>query len=1348
MKLNRRVLLISLAVLVFASLPAMAQQSALVGTVTDASGAVIPGATVTLTHKGTGATRTADTGADGGYNFPFLAPGKYRIEVSSTGFKTVVQENLTIAIGITSTFNASMEIGQMTESIIVEDDVAALNTVDASMGTPLTGDQILNLPSANLDPAGLLSLQPGVSFVPVAADTPGGYSGFSRFDGRGGAVNGARSDQTNITLDGVDVNDAENGFAFTSALRSTQVSLQEFRVTTNNYNADAGRSSGAQVQLVTKSGTNDIHGTAYYANRNEAFSANNFFNNRDGVEKGKLRRHIYGAAVGAPIVKDRAFFFVNYERLEHAEDASVLRNIPSESFKDGLLIYECAEIDPDGIPGTGDEFPDPLCVGTQNVPGISGTTYPVGDNFYGLTQTEFANIDPAGIGANPAVISYLQQFPLSNTAGNIDGLNIRGFRFNTPFDQEFNTLIFKTDFNLNQEGTHTVFLRGTFQDDTLVSAGAAFPGNISNQDLIGSSRGIAAGYTAVLSPEKVNNFRFGITRIGEEFAGIRDSEFVGLRFITELNGFDGTASSRDRFLTSTHIRDDFSWTRGNHTIGFGGEIRFTRNDRSSNASSFNTFTVNPSWLPNVGRQTQPGSADCFQSAAEPDSTTTGCDDVPAVAGSFASGWNDSAPNLLGIITQVDGNFNVAPGGGVLASGDPVARNMAVDEYEVYLQDQWRVNPELTVTYGIRYFVSSPPWETNGLQVVPTPNLTDWFEERRALMLAGRPTNAASDIGFDLGGPANNADDFYAWDKNNWSPRFAVAWAPQIDNAFFGNGKMVIRGGWSLVYDKLGNALASSFDRGGSFGMATNISSPFGGCDEGIPLTSSRSAANGPCPRFAGTLNTAIAAAMVPTAPSGTFPAVPPADRAISQALDSGIITPYAHVYNISLGRELANGFALDVSFVGRKGRNLLISRDLAMQADVVDPVSGQNWFDSSVDMIGRLEAGDLVTDIPNIQFWENMFPGWGAGGANGGELPCAGGTGFSASQVAFDLVNCMAPDTTFLAWVIDGTAPLSQGGWINPGHMTCSAADGGTNIDGDAFLDCPFAFFDDQFATLNAWSSIAKSEYNAGQISLRRSMDNGIGFTVNYAFSHSLDHSSTPERQGLTGFGSGGGGGTTINSWRLDQEYADSDFDMRHQLNSNFNIEMPFGHGKANGADIPGWADQILGGWQVSGIMRLNSGLPASIANGRVWPTNWNLSGNATCTGGPVADPTHSVVRGACAATQNVKDTVDGRGPNLFSDPLTALGFFRQTLPGERGIRNEMTADQFKNLDLSLAKTFTLPKEGHTLKFRWDIFNVTNSVYFDSVSLNASQRSAASFGNYTATMGNTRFMQVGLRYEF
>jgi hypothetical protein len=501
------------------------------------------------------------------------------------------------------------------------------------------------------------------------------------------------------------------------------------------------------------------------------------------------------------------------------------------------------------------------------------------------------------------------------------------------------------------------------------------------------------------------------------------------------------------------------------------------------------------------------------------------------------------------------------------------------------------------------------------------------------------------------------------------------------------------------------------------------------------------------------------ATLLPAPPPGGFPATPPgADAfgnlepgafAISSALDSGITTPYAHAYNVSIGRELPGNLSLEFAYVGRSGRKLLMIRDLAMPADICDPGSGTCYFQAAQELIRLFEQGVDINSLGPIPFWENLFPSFGPSGINGGFLPCdlfgadpSFNGGFSATQVAYDWINCIHPDTTVFPWLVD---TFGFPGYVRGGP-------GATDIDGDGIPDAPFAMFDDQFATLTAWSSIGRSEYHAFQLMLRKRMSHGIQFDFNYTLSKSLDHASTPERAPIAfGFFTGGYTGSTINAWQPDLEYSFSDFDMRHQINSNFIFELPFGRGRWLAAEVPNWLNHIIGGWSLSGIVRINSGLPANVINDRVWPTNWNLQGNATCK--PASGSDLGALRGPCPATQNVSGAVHsvtgGRPtPNLFANPDQAFNFFRFTLPGQRGERNILRGDHYFNLDLGLGKTFQMPWEGHSFAIRWEVFNVTNSAYFDTVSLSADLGRQGTFGDYSAVLGGPRRMQISGRYTF
>ncbi len=1333
----------------------VAGTASLAGKITDPTGAVIVDAEVTATHAGTGTVRSAKADQRGRYLLAQLPPGTYKIEFKATGFKTGVREKLELAVGITTSLDVELKLGSVEQIVQVESEFTGVNVTDASLGRPLSGSEVQSLPALSLNPAGLLSLQTGVTVIPGAADNPGGYGGSSEFDGRSGSVNGARSDQTNITLDGVDVNDPQKGFAFTSVLRVTQASLAEFRTTTSNYGSDAGgRSSAAQVQLVTRSGGNRVHGQAYYTHRNEALNANDFFLNKAGVPEPKFRQHLYGAALGGPIWKDRFFLFGNWERMQESLFASALRDVPSLAMRDGVFIYQCQTPDqplPNPQPGFAP------CPTTQTtVMGLSGATYTVDPNFYGLSPAEIAAIDPLGIGVNPAVTAQFASYGLPNDSGQFDGINIVGHRFGAPVTNTFNTYIARADFNFDTSGRHTFFWRGTLMDDTINTA-PQFAGLDPNQSILVNSKGFALGYTAVLKPTLINNFRYGLTRISEQTVGNRNAEFVDFRFISNLNiGDFGDNNTFGRIIPQHHFRDDVTWVKGQHSFSFGGEARFTRNAKFTNANSFHTFLINPSWLPDGGSIIDPGAPECVQA---------GCFAVPAnIAGNDA--LKDGLTQLLGPISQVDAFYNFDRAGTTQPEGDPVARRFAVNEYELYFQDQWRAFPSLTLTFGLRYVLSSPPWETNGNQVVPTPRLNDWFSCREQAMLTGLPTSSCGLIELDLGGPANDAPGYYEWDKNNWSPRVAFAWSPRFSEGIlgriFGDGKLVIRGGYSLVYDRIGNALATTFDEVGSFGLSTNITSLFGGCGIGPTLFDPA------CVRFTGISDTAAATAQsLVLAPPPVFPATPLEGLlTVTSGLDDKIRTPYSHTFNLTFARELPGDLTIEASYVGRRGRKLPIIRDYAMPADYCEPLSGVCAFAAARELIGLAAAGQDILTLGAIPFWENLFPGFGPAGKNGG---CLGfdifgvdpgfACGFSATQVAYDYM--IGYHGTAAGGPGFGTSTVWQDTdyFDFPAFPSCA---GGTDLfhdtdfDGmpdtqDGFLDCPNLFFPSQYVNLHTWTTIARSEYHAIQLNVRKRMSKGLLFNFNYTLSKSLDHSSTPERQEIIGgFFAGGYSGTTINAWDLEQEYSYSDFDIRHQMNSHWIWDLPFGRDRAFARDLPGWANQIFGGWQLSGIVRINSGVPAGVVNGRTWPTNWDLQGNATCA--PVGAHVLGLDTAPCPATQNVNSATHAASgsssPNIFADPDEAFTHFRFTETGFRGGRNVFRADGYFSTDLGIAKTFNLPWEGHFLKFRWDIFNLTNTPYFDAVYLNLDIGDRNTFGDYTQTSGGPRLMQFSLRYEF
>ena len=1278
----RRVALFVLACWTLPGL-ALAQSgtAGILGTVTDEQGGVLPGVAVTVTNAATGLVRSTTTDGSGNYQILALPPGQYDIRIELTGFRTSIREGVNLPVDVQTRLDVPMQIGLQSETIEVLAEVSALNTTDASLGNVITGNQLRSLPLEARSVVGLLSLQPGAVYVPVQTTMGGDI--LSNVDSRSGSVSGARADQSNVTLDGVDVNDPQFGTAYQSAVRVTLDALQEFRVSTSNYNAEAGRSSAAQVSLVTKSGTNDFRGSAYYVFRDTATSSNEYFLKLAQLSAGeasqtpKLDKKIYGGSIGGPVARDKFFFFFNFEGLREESETPVTRAVPSATMRDGVLVYQCANAG---------QCP------AMTVNGFAGS-HAIPAGFRGLTPAQLASLDPLGIGPSPLVSQWFGQYPMPNDPGR-DGFNIMAYRFGAPIENQFDTYIGRLDYRASTN--NSFFGRFNFQDDAVATA-PQFPGSPPNRTQEVKSNGFAIGWDGVLRNNLVNTFRYGFTRLKSDIIGLQTESRNSFRFIDD---FEALTSTNGRETPTHNIVNDLSWIKGSHTLKFGTNLRFTRVPSYTNANSFYFGTANASWTDGVGRTYMPG-ADC------PGSVAAACNALPAVASGAQATYADSLIPILGMITQADGNFNYLKDGSVVPVGVPTDRRFATDEYEFYVQDSWKLGANLTVTGGVRYSLLSPPYETTGLQVQPTVNLGEWFEQRRQLMLAGRSTSELPLVEFDLAGPENGKPGLYGWDKNNFAPRFAAAYTPGWDSGFggwlAGGDKLVIRGGYSMVYDRVGHALATQYDAVGSFGLSTGLSSPFGANNEDNPDI-----------RFQGI---DILPPTIPDAPPGGFPQTPPAFAGvITSALDQSIKTPYAHTWSAIVGRELGGDYAMEVAYVGRVGRNQLVRRDLAMPANLVDPDSGVDYFTAVRQLIDAAAAAGLGPTAPpaayagigSLPYWENLFP------------DATGFNGLTATQAMAREFNRRSPDYITALYLADEFC-----------FPACSRLG-------------EFAMFTPQYDALAAMSSIGRSEYNALQLTLRKRWSQGYQFDVNYTFAHAKDHSSQVERgSSYTPFATGGYTGFLLNSWEPDLHYANSDYDIRHQMNVNWILDLPFGRGRAIGSDVPGVVNAFIGEWSVSGLVRLTSGFPFNVFNCRsCWTTNWNLQGNASLVNPGVAPETGAF-----------KDVIDGY-PSTYEDPEGALEFFRRSNPGEVGLRNELRGDGYFTLDLSLSKAWTMPwSSNQRLRFRWDTFNLTNTPRFDVGQVDMFPDIASTFGRYNGTLatcdgGAGRCMQFNVRYEF
>ena len=1201
------------------------------GVVKDQQEATVPGATVTLTNPSTGFTRTTTTSNAGIYTFPGIPSGKYQIEISANNFKKSIVRDVQALVDNPIEVNVALELGDIAAIVDVTSNTieSVVNNQDATIGNNFVPRQITQLPTDLRRVTDLLSLQPGV--------TKEGY------------VNGGRSDQSNITLDGIDVNDQQTGEAFSSVLRVTTEAVEEFRITTTNPNANQGRSSGAQISLVTKSGSNEFHGVGFGFYRPTALSANNFFNNLAGVERPSLSRKVFGGAIGGPIKNDRAFFFYSYEGQRQQQGISVVRDVPLAHLGQGQLKF----------------------FGTD----LAGNT-----GLITLTTAQLNAIFPA-VGINPAAVAVFADAATRYAANDTsigDGVNTGGFRFNSPTSDSENTHIARFDFNLNDK--QSLFFRGTYQADTSVGT-SYFPDTIATT-FWDHPYGFVVGHNWTISNNKVNNFRYGLTRQAFTSGGDSENNAISFRFVFQPSFFSRTLS---RITPVQNITDDFTMIAGQHTIQFGGNVRIIRNKRVSLGSSYDSAVANPSFYASSGRVL----------------------DRPITAAGYTigSGQRTTVQNalsaLIGRFSQYTGRYNYDLDGNVLAAGIPNERTFATEEYDAYVQDIWKPTRNLTLTFGLRYGLSRPVYEQNGYQVAPTTPLGDFFDQRVQSSATGVPYNAL--INFDYAGPAYDKPGFYNWDKNNFQPRIAVAWSPSFKNSFlktiFGSeGQSTIRGGFAITNDHFGQQLAVSFDGLSTLGFTT----------ENTISANTYDTSTNPAPRFTGfgqTIRTLpglsapnrFATDVTPGCLAGTEDC----PQRIESSLDSTLVTPVNYSWNLSYGRQMPKGMYVEVSYVGRAARNLLATRDIMALNNLVDRQSGTDWYTAAGILADLRERNTPITSVGAIPYFENLFPG--IGGVYSGEST------FSSTQEVYNLVardGFDILDWTFVQLLID---------------------DLGTR---------PNLFYHPQYAAFSAFGTIAKSNYHGGSISVRQRFGETLSYDFNYTMSSSKDNASGLQTSGSYG------SAFILNALRPQDNYAFSDFDVRHVINANFIFQLPFGKDRALFGNMNSVADAFLGGWQLSGIYRWNSGLPISSPfDSAQWATNWNVQSNGT-------------------TIRPVTARVNRNTQNLFSDPAAAYASFRNARPGETGQRNNFRLPGYSALDLGLSKSFKMPYgENHKLQVRFEVFNVANSQSFLADNLTRStfgleqdpqlNPAASNFGQiFTDIQGAPRRVQMGLRYSF
>ena len=894
--------------------PARAQAVAsCTGVVTDSSGAVVPDADVTLRNPQTGVVYNTTTNASGSYTLTEIKPGPgYQLEVNRTGFKPVVISGLYLNVDATRVQNAELAVGGSTERVEVSaaSQTVTLDTTDATVGNNFQVQMLNDLPVQDRsNPSALFVEQPGVTLD--------------------GAVTGARTDQSRVTVDGLDVNDYATGQFGAIVARAPVDSVQEFRGVTAGDLPSAGGGGGGQYELVTKSGTNSFHGALVEYHRDKELEANDWFNNNavPTVPRPPLIRNQFGGDIGGPIMKDKLFFFFDYNGRRDTLTNLVNRTVPLDSFREGTLNY----------------------VNSSN-------------NIAPLSSAQVAAFDPAGVGFNADLLSLLaSRYPHSNNLSAGDGgVNTGGYQFNAPYPYREDDFVQRVDYNLNDK--MKLWGKGTFVHTNGTENAIWFPGDPQTAPFTDRSYAWAVGHVWTINNRMVNNAEYGEVYEDYNFPNTYNPTGPNQYQYAFANGtggsiFDGpyrdAINAQGRTYPVPVIRDDFSWDKGRHNIHFGGTFKWPK-PSGYTILNFNQPTIGlGGYLAGLDPSLRP--ADICPS------TSSQCGYAPGL-------YDAEFSAALAPYTQVASTFNYDAQGNALPQASGLTRTYRYYETELYFGDTWKATPKLTFSYGIRWVDYSVPYEVHGLESVPNFGFNQYFQDRVAQSAASQSGNLAVPlISYSLGGKANNAPGYFQPQHTNFGPRFAVAYSL--------NPKTVINAGAGIIYDQtVINAVQyqqSQYDYLFQTSQ-TNLLGNSSASPEQLLQT---------LPRFTGLANPAPPPAP-PTITKPYFPYVSGSGSnavpfglanglAFNQIIDNHLKTPYSIALDLGIEHEIPGNFILRVSYAGRLGRRLLAQADANQLIDFADPVSGQEMSAAFAGVTQQVRSGAPITAQP---WYENILP--------------------------------------------------------------------------------------------------------------------------------------------------------------------------------------------------------------------------------------------------------------------------------------------------------------------------------------------------------------------------------------
>ncbi len=1083
----------------FVSVQGQTTTGRLIGVISSPDGGVLPGVTVEAKFNQTGKAQSVTTGDDGTFTFAQLEPGLYTVTVNASGFKTFVATAVKVDIGRDYSLPVTLEVGDVNETVTVTAGADVITSNSAQITNVVSPQQILSLPLITRDPLNLTTLQPGVASNPF----------------QNTSINGMRTTLTNITRDGISINDQfirANATDFAPGRPSVD-DTGEFTISTSNQEADLG-SGGAQIILVMPRGSKDFHGALFAYNRNSEFAANNFFNNKTGVERPFRNRNQYGGKISGPFpvpgfgegtpmfFKDKGFFFFAYEGVKDPLSQRYTRPIFTPEARNGTFKFTRAAAG-SAINSGGISCPSGSAGSICTISNI--LAFAQAQGFQGIPNT----IDP--------VIQSLVLNPMptaGNTSGIGDGLNTTGYALNRRFDTTRKT--YTTRIDVDGSTKDSVSFVFSWNKENVLRPDVDTVGFTADPDVTQFSKNKTATvtYRRIISDNILNEARWGIFTSQVPFDRISDYPdfFLGPQGTTSsTTGLAGLVPQPNIFLDQGRnnklftAADNMNWILGKHSLRFGGQYQLVK------VNSYNDVLIVPNYIVGV-TNVNAATSTTFTTGNFPNAGGTGS----IISTTELGTANSFLAIMAGLVNQRVQGFNTSSP----TSGYQTVRNLSPfrnSNHALYVSDRWSAMRGFTVSLGLRWEIYPAMKLNNGLSLEPVISDPD---NPAASLLAG---NGTFDV---IGTNAGQEFLYYKTDYNNFAPSIGVAYSPRFESGigkliFGGEGRSIIRGGYSHIY-----------------GNDSIITSLNGTLSANVGLGRASAAAIGPNGTTA--LNDRLSGNNTPINPP-TF--IPPPRSFLqnntstqgffgtANVVDPNLQVPRTEQYSIGWQREFFGNTAFEIRYVGTRSNNLARGVDLN-QIDIFN-----NGF---------------LADFARAQ--ENLRLSMAANGGN---------------------VNLSTP---FCSGIVAGCVPLQifqSGGVGSAGHLAVGAGvtltafrtalQNGTVADlAHSFITnnlnnhptvaspgrVPFLNFyaNPNIGQIELFTNAGKYNYNSLQLEVRRRFAQGLYFQANYTFSKNLTD-TVGTSQGLFE--------PYLSNDNPEWDMQRADFDQTHTFNFNGIYQLP-----------------------------------------------------------------------------------------------------------------------------------------------------------------------------------------------